>query len=116
VELGLPYIEGYKPRFNYQALLAREVEGFLDRHPGLLAKLADAPAVNPDRGPKQEGVTLARITEAPPERVVAARPPAKSRGGGLPSLVPRWVYHVSRARNRATRCRPSVRAARPCRT
>jgi hypothetical protein len=77
VELGLPYIEGYKPRFNYQALLAREVDAFLDRHPGLLAKLADAPAVNPDQGPKQEGVTLDRIKEEPPERVVTARPPAK---------------------------------------
>jgi hypothetical protein len=77
VELGLPYIEGYKPRFNYQALMAREVDVFLDQHPGLLAKLADAPAVNPDREPKQEGMTLAQIKEEPPERVVAARPPAK---------------------------------------
>jgi hypothetical protein len=77
VDLGLPYIEGYKPRFNYQALLAREVEAFLDRHPDLLAKLADAPTVNPDREPGTEGVTLDRITEEPPERVVAARPPAK---------------------------------------
>ncbi len=26
VELGLPYVEGYKPRGNYQGLLATEVE------------------------------------------------------------------------------------------
>ena len=49
VELGLPYIEGYKPRSNYQGLLAAEVEGYLDRHPAFLDKLAAAPTLNPAR-------------------------------------------------------------------
>lgn len=35
-ELGLPYIEGYKPRSNYQGVLATEVESFLDQNPGFL--------------------------------------------------------------------------------
>ncbi len=33
IELGLPYIEGYKPRANYQDLLRREVEAQLDINP-----------------------------------------------------------------------------------
>ena len=40
--LGLPYIEGYKPRGNYQDLLAQEVEAFLDRNPQFLEHLAGA--------------------------------------------------------------------------
>ncbi len=36
VEQGLPYIEGYKPRSNYQGILAKEVESFLDANPGFL--------------------------------------------------------------------------------
>src|SRR5947208_9347497 len=50
VELGLPYIEGYKPRSNYQGILATEVEGFLDQHLGFLDQLAAAPTVNPAQG------------------------------------------------------------------
>lgn len=35
VELGLPYIAGYKPRFNYQRLLKLEVQRYLRNHPSL---------------------------------------------------------------------------------
>jgi hypothetical protein len=49
---GLPYIEGYKPRGNYQALLAQEVEAFLDQHPPLrLPGSCSAPFVQPLRLP-----------------------------------------------------------------
>jgi hypothetical protein len=37
VERGLPYIAGYKPRGNFQGLLAVEVEGFLTHDPGSLS-------------------------------------------------------------------------------
>jgi hypothetical protein len=47
--LGLPYVEGYKPRGNYQALLAQEVETFLDARPGFVEKLAASPTINPAR-------------------------------------------------------------------
>ena len=47
VELGLPYIEGYKPRSNYQSILATEVEAFLGQRPGFLQQLAAAPRLNP---------------------------------------------------------------------
>jgi hypothetical protein len=41
--LGLPYVEGYKPRGNYQSLLALEVEAFLDRNPTFLERLPGHP-------------------------------------------------------------------------
>jgi hypothetical protein len=71
VELGLPYIEGYKPRSNYQGLLAAEVEGFLDRHPDFLDQLAAAPALNPTQGQQLLAPDLDKIIEGPPEKTVA---------------------------------------------
>lgn len=41
--LGLPYVEGYKPRGNYQSLLAEEVEAFLDKNPTFMEQLAGTP-------------------------------------------------------------------------
>jgi hypothetical protein len=51
VRLGLPYVAGYKPRINYQALLAESVEAFLARHPAYLDQLADAPKLSPANRP-----------------------------------------------------------------
>jgi hypothetical protein len=45
--MGLPYIDVYKPRCNYQSILAKEVETYLDNHPDLLQKLALSPTLNP---------------------------------------------------------------------
>ena len=77
VELGLPYIGGYKPRGNYQGILATEVEGFLDQHPGFLDQLASAPVVNPAQGQRVAAPDLDRIIEDPPEKTVA--PPTTSK-------------------------------------
>lgn len=71
VELGLPYIEGYKPRGNYQALLATEVEGFLEQHPGFLDKLASAPTLNPVQGQQIISPDFDQIIEAPPEKIIS---------------------------------------------
>ena len=71
VELGLPYIEGYKPRSNYQAILATEVESFLDQHPGFLERLAAAPTINPAAVKEVATPDLERIIEDPPEKTVA---------------------------------------------
>jgi hypothetical protein len=68
VELGLPYIEGYKPRSNYQGLLATEVENFLDQHPGFLDSLASAPRLNPEQGKQLNAPDLDQIIESPPEK------------------------------------------------
>ena len=66
--MGLPYVEGYKPRGNYQGLLATEVENFLDLHPGFLDQLAAAPTLNPASIPQP---TSTGIFVEPPERIIA---------------------------------------------
>src|SRR5262245_30551796 len=71
VDLGLPYIEGYKPRSNYQGILATEVEAFLDQNPGFLDKLASAPTLNPVEARPLSSPELNSIFEDSPERAVA---------------------------------------------
>lgn len=73
VELGLPYVEGYKPRSNYQGILAKEVESFLDNHPGFLDKLAAAPTLNPAQVPQTSDPNLDQIIENPPEKTIVPK-------------------------------------------
>lgn len=81
--LGLPYIDGYKPRGNYQALLAQEVEAYLDQRPGFMEQLAVAPVLNPDQPPKLARLDLDGIIEEPPGEITAPAPgkPWLSRKG-----------------------------------
>jgi hypothetical protein len=76
VGLGLPYIGGYKPRGNYQQLLADVAEAYLDRSPNYLSGLAEAPVLNPDRAPPAALDNPDALIEAPPERLVLP-PPGK---------------------------------------
>ncbi|MHC2068120.1 protein NO VEIN domain-containing protein [Bremerella sp. T1] len=69
VELGLPYIQGYKPRGNFQSLLADGVRNYLDVHPDLLDRLADGPVVSPDRVPKMKPMSFNSVQETPPKRI-----------------------------------------------
>ncbi|HJZ58832.1 MAG TPA: DUF3883 domain-containing protein [Gemmataceae bacterium] len=77
--LGLPYVEGYKPRGNYQGLLAQEVEAFLDRNAALLDRLAGAPAVSPAAPPTLDALDLDKIVVDPPAATGTPTPtePAK---------------------------------------
>jgi hypothetical protein len=70
---GLPYLEGYKPRSNYQALLAQEVEAFLDQHPTFLEQLAAAPTLNPDQGPTVDRLDLEAVIEDPPDQILTPK-------------------------------------------
>jgi hypothetical protein len=70
VEHGLPYIEGYKPRGNYQGLLAVEVESFLDQHPDYLENLAEAPALNPTEWRARAKPDLKSIIKEPPDKII----------------------------------------------
>jgi hypothetical protein len=72
VDLGMPYIEGYKPRGNYQGILATEVEAFLDRHPGFFERLATAPLLNPMQPKSASTLNLESIVESPPEKIPAS--------------------------------------------
>ena len=77
VEFGLPYIEGYKPRSNYQRILASEVESFLDLNPRFLDKLAAAPTLNPTQGKQLSAPNLDQIFEDPPEKTAAPKTTSK---------------------------------------
>ena len=94
---GLPYVEGYKPRGNYQALLAQEVEAFLDRHPTFLDQLAAAPTLNPDKAPPADRIDLDAVIEDPPEQMIGP----KEQGKPWLSRKGRRIDFVERdARNR----------------
>jgi hypothetical protein len=75
--LGLPYVEGYKPRSNYQALLAQEVEAFLDQKPQFMEQLASAPTLNPDKAPTADDLDLDKIIEAPPVKIIGPKDAGK---------------------------------------
>jgi len=92
VEFGLPYIEGYKPRGNFQNLLATEVKGFLDQRPDVLDRLAAAPSVNPSEAQPIIKPNFDTIIEAPPEKIT---PPKQ--------IVKPWLSRKARKINFAER-------------
>ena len=71
--LGLPYIDGYKPRGNYQARLAEEVESYLEANPNLLATMPSAPVISPQAKPTLIIPDLELVIEAPPDQIVSPR-------------------------------------------
>lgn len=77
VDMGLPYIEGYKPRSNYQSMLATEVESFLDQRPGFLQQIASAPVLNPTEPKSVIKPNLREVIEAPPDKIFAPNPVSK---------------------------------------
>jgi hypothetical protein len=69
VHLNYPYIEGYKPRGNYQALLVRGVENRLRRYPEFFDRLADSPILSPRQMPDMELRSVQDVFDAPPEKI-----------------------------------------------
>lgn len=67
VGFGLPYIDGYKPRGNYQRLLEQAVLEYLTANDDLLPGLADSPVVDPV-SPIAVPVEFAAVLEEPPDR------------------------------------------------
>jgi hypothetical protein len=74
---GLPYVEGYKPRGNFQTLLAQEVDAFLDENPHFLDRLAAAPTANPEAAPPGESLDPEKVIEDPPDTIVPPLTTAK---------------------------------------
>jgi hypothetical protein len=77
VELGLPYIGGYKPRSHYQSMMVVQVDDFLDEQPNFLEKLAQAPIVNPTNSKPLTKPNLAKVIEAPPANPSVPAPLSK---------------------------------------
>lgn len=66
LDAGFPYINGYKPRSNYQALVAEVLAERLDKTPDLMA-IAAADADRPMAVPEVDDI-LAVLTERPKAR------------------------------------------------
>jgi hypothetical protein len=114
VNMGLPYINGYKPRGNYQALLGTSVQQFLDDHPGFFEQLADAKRLNPSEMPGVAQTALDQIFVPPPEQIIVPPEPGQpwlSRKGRkldfarrdaenrrLGKLGEQWVVEVEKRR------------------
>ena len=64
---GYPYIDGYKPRFNFQALLEQVVLEYLDVHRDFFEPLVTGPVLNPTTSPDPAILDTARLVELPPE-------------------------------------------------
>jgi hypothetical protein len=64
---GYPYIDGYKPRFNFQALLEQVVLEYLDVHRDFFEPLVTGPVLNPTAAPDAHAVDVSRVVEVPPE-------------------------------------------------
>jgi len=66
IDLGLPYIRGYKPAFNYQRLLMDVVAAHVDARRGQIETQADATI---ESAPVEPAATdWARVKDEPPER------------------------------------------------
>lgn len=63
----LPYIDGYKPRGNFQLLLEQVVLERLTIEPDFFERLATAPVVCPESPAETDYRDLAALVEAPPE-------------------------------------------------
>lgn len=95
IDLGFPYISGYKPRRNYQGLLLEEVSVQLARRPRLL-EIAAADAERPVSVPEVDDI-LAVLT-APPKGTPR---PENLREQLLPRPAFAVNYLEREARNRA---------------
>jgi hypothetical protein len=77
IDLGLPYVEGYKPLINYQQLLREVVQDRVARTPELLS-LVMAEINQPATVPLVEDI-LNVLKDAPPRRERAARDRVRER-------------------------------------
>jgi len=114
VEHGLPYIDGCKPRGNFQNLLSTEVDSYLDQNPGLLQKIAAAPSLNPEEPKKIITPDFGKVIVDPPEKITPPKPTEKpwlsrrarkidfaerdARNRRLGSLAEQFVYDLERYR------------------
>ncbi len=76
VNMGMPYIDGYKPRGNFQALLGTVVEKYTFDHHGFFDQLAEATRLNPTEAPTMSA-RISGIFVPPPERIVVPDADAK---------------------------------------
>ena len=64
---GYPYINGYKPRFNFQALLEQVVLEYLELHRDFFEPLVHGPVLDPQDAPEPASINPAAVEDRPPE-------------------------------------------------
>lgn len=75
-DLGLPFIQGYKPRINTQLLLRKAVQEFLGGNTSMVSKIVDA--LEEVKSPAQKNYTAALVD-----------PPCRQSGAGLAEASPK---------------------------
>jgi hypothetical protein len=113
IEMGIPNIEGYKPRYNYQrTLLPAAVSDYLGKHPELQALFQADSEITPDIPTVQDILDAMEAPPAPPEAMgpAIAEPGAIYNPGGVNYLErearnqslgeagEQFVLHFERAR------------------
>lgn len=95
IEMGLPYVDGYKPLGNYQRMLKDAVAAYVERHPKVLENLAEivdgieaAPPQTPDFG---------SVLVDPPEYLPGQE---DEDAPAIPEVVRRLDFTARDARNR----------------
>ena len=94
IELGFPYISGYKPRSNYQQLLYKVVSERLALNSRLL-QLATLDVERPVKTPAVDDIL--KVVTSPPKPITRGRHAAEHRSTYLPAPV---NYLEREARNR----------------
>jgi hypothetical protein len=76
LEMGLPYIDGYKPARNYQKrLLPQAVEDYLEANPGLHEQIASSTVLNPTASPTV--TEWGQYFDEPPDRMAVSQSDSK---------------------------------------
>lgn len=70
---GIPYIDGYKPRFNFQMLLEQVVLEYLDVHRDFFDPLLDGPILSPRAAPDLQRIDIGAVLTAPPQDMAIPR-------------------------------------------
>lgn len=76
IEMGLPYIDGYKPLCNYQHLLREEISGYFRSHPDVFAGLVAI--AESDDFIRPQLADIENVLVAPPDFVPASEPIRRS--------------------------------------
>lgn len=86
VQMGLPYISGYKPRHNFQTLLGAVVARHLEQNAHLIDEFAASSRANPTTPQVVESRDMRTIVVDPPDRIITPLPatdPWKLRKGRI---------------------------------
>jgi hypothetical protein len=96
IELGLPYIDGYKPLGNYQRMLKDSVAAYVERHPQELERLAEiADGMEATSSPNLD---FDSVLVEPPEYLPGQE--EEEDAPSIPEIVRRLDFTARDARNR----------------